>query len=63
MGIFWDLMQQSAIQEQDKKTASLTDRVSFLEKELRETQLLLQKTLVALEKHVEQDINGDGKLG
>ncbi|PQJ78813.1 hypothetical protein [Polaribacter porphyrae] len=63
MGIFWDLMQQSAIEKQSKKADNLEDRVSFLEKELKETKTLLRKTLLELEKHLNKDIDGDGISG
>ena len=63
MGIFWDLIQQSAIQDQEDKTKSLEERVEQLEQELATTKTLLHKTLVALETHLVKDIDGDGKTG
>jgi len=63
MGIFWDLMQESKIQEQKAQAESLEERVVTLEHELAKTKELLGKTLVALEKHVGQDIDGDGIAG
>lgn len=63
MGLFWDLIQQSKINEQGEKAANLAQRVAQLENELSETKQLLRKTLLTLEKHVGQDIDGDGKLG
>jgi hypothetical protein len=63
MGFFWDLIQQSAIQEQSEKSNSLEERVLILEKELNNTKMLLRKTLLVLEKHLGKDIDGDGKLG
>ncbi len=63
MGIFWDLIQQSEIQEQSKKAKNLEERVLVLEKELSETKTVLKKTLMALESYLEKDINGDGKTG
>lgn len=63
MGIFWDLIQQSEIQEQSKKAKNLEERVLQLENELASTKNLLKKTLVALENHLLKDIDGDGKLG
>jgi predicted HTH domain antitoxin len=63
MGIFWDLIQQSEIQEQSEKAKSLEEKVSILEKELNATKILLRKTLVTLENHLGKDIDGDGKLG
>ena len=63
MGLFWDLIQESKIQDQQKKADSLEERVTELENELRATRSLLQKTLIALEEHVGKDIDGDGVTG
>ena len=63
MGIFWDLLQQSEIQEQGEKAKKLEDRVLQLENELADTKKVLRKTLVALENYLKTDIDGDGKLG
>ncbi len=63
MGIFWDLLQEDELKKQQKQADSLVDRVLQLETELDATKILLRKTLEALEKHVEIDIDGDGKLG
>lgn len=63
MGIFWDLMQQSKIEEQQAKADSLEDQVAQLEAELADVKDLLRKTLIALEEHINVDIDGDGKTG
>ncbi|WP_339658784.1 hypothetical protein [uncultured Polaribacter sp.] len=63
MGFFWDLIQQTAIQEQSEKSEKLEDRVTNLEKELLETKSILRKTLVALEKHLGKDIDNNKKIG
>lgn len=63
MGLFWDLIQQSQIEEQKNQANSLEDRVAYLENELHETQVLLIKTLKALEREIGQDIDGDGVAG
>tara|TARA_B100000745_G_scaffold228418_1_gene152989 strand:+ start:278 stop:469 length:192 start_codon:yes stop_codon:yes gene_type:complete len=63
MGIFWDLIQQDELEKQQKQANSLEDRVEQLEKDLSATRTLLKKTLVALETHIVQDIDGDGKMG
>ena len=63
MGIFWDLIQQDELQKQEEKANSLEDRVEQLEKDLAATRTLLRKTLAALEMHLTQDIDGDGKMG
>ena len=63
MGMFWDLIQQSEIEEQKDKAVSLEQRVLFLEQELEKTRLLLIKTLHLLEEQIGKDIDGDGKVG
>lgn len=63
MGIFWDLMQQDQIEDQKEKANSLEERVEILETQLAKTHALLIKTLHVLEKHVNQDIDMDGKIG
>jgi len=63
MGIFWELLQEDKLQKQQEHAESLEDRVAILETELQRTQDLLSKTLMALEKHIDQDIDGDGKKG
>ena len=63
MGIFWDLLQEDKLQQQQAQADSLEERVVHLEDELKKTRSLLEKTLVALEEHIGEDIDGDGKLG
>lgn len=63
MGVFWNLIQQSQISKQYHKSQSLEQRVTNLEKELKNTQELLIKTLKVLEEYTSQDIDGDGKIG
>lgn len=63
MGIFWDLLQQDELEKQQKQAETLEDRVGHLESELEKTRVLLKKTLVALETHISEDIDGDGKMG
>ncbi len=63
MGLFFDLMQQSMLDDQRKKADSIEDRVELLEKELKQTRALLLKTLHILEEHVGKDIDGDGITG
>ncbi len=61
--MFWDLIQQSEIEEQKEKAVSLEQRVLYLEEELEKTRLLLIKTLHLLERELGKDIDGDGKVG
>ena len=63
MGIFWDLIQQDELEEQQKQADSIEEKVALLEEELNKTKTLLKKTLAALETHITQDIDGDGKMG
>jgi len=63
MGLFWDLLQQSAIDEQQLRSETLEKRVEILEEELVKTQKMLYKTLQILEEYTNKDIDGDGKIG
>ncbi|WP_223032872.1 hypothetical protein [Hanstruepera marina] len=63
MGIFWDLLQQDELEKQQAQANSVEERVKQLEEELASTKALLKKTLIALETHLVQDIDGDGKAG
>jgi hypothetical protein len=63
MGLFWDLIQQSQIQDHKSKAETLEIRVRNLELELANTRELLIKTLKILEMQSGRDINGDGKIG
>ncbi|MBO3116085.1 hypothetical protein J4050_04965 [Winogradskyella sp. DF17] len=63
MGLFWDLIQQSEIEEQKGKAESLEERVVVLEEDLKKTKALLLKTLKLLEERSGTDINDDGQIG
>ena len=63
MGVFWDLLQQSEINKQRRKAASLEDRVADLERELRETRELLHRLVQRLEQGLGEDLDRDGKIG
>lgn len=63
MGLFWDLVQQSEIEEQKGKAESLEERVKLLETDLQKTKDLLLKTLKVLEQRSGTDINDDGQIG
>ena len=63
MGIFWDLLQQDELEKQQKQANSVEERVNQLETELANTKAFLKKTLIALETHLSQDIDGDGITG
>ena len=59
LGIFRDLLQQDELEKQQEQTDSVEDRVKFLEEDLAQT----KATLIALETHLTQDIDDDGKMG
>ena len=63
MGLFWDLIQQSQISDAKRHVSSVDDRLSRLELELRETQLLLHEALKRLEATIGEDLNRDGRVG
>ena len=63
MGLFWDLMQQSQISDQQQASTSLEQRVTALEARLSETEQLQRRLLIIFEDHFGQDIDGDGQIG
>jgi hypothetical protein len=63
MGLFWDLLQQRQIDEQIDHTGSLESRVQRLERELTRTRELLTEALLRLERHLDKDLNADGRIG
>ena len=63
MGLFWDLIQQSQISEQQSRATNLEDRVARLEAELTRTKQSIVDLLKILEKHFGEDINKDGEIG
>ena len=63
MGLFWDLIQQSQISDQQDRSASLEQRVGMLETELAATKKTLHQLVVILEKEYGKDIDGDGRIG
>ena len=63
MGLFWDLIQQNQISEQRSRTASVEDRLAWLETELSRTQETMRLLLQRLETHLGEDIDRDGSVG
>jgi hypothetical protein len=57
MGLFWDLIQQSQISDQENATQSLEERVASLETQLYETRILQRRLLEVLEKHFNRDLD------
>jgi hypothetical protein len=62
MGLFWDLFQQSQLSRHAERSGALEQRVIYLEDELRRTQEILHETIGRLERHVGQDLDGDGRI-
>jgi hypothetical protein len=63
MGLFWDLIQQSQISNQQSATSSLEERLARLENQVREMQQLQLSLLKTLETNFGRDIDGDGQVG
>ena len=63
MGLFWDLLQQSQISDQKRKSETLDTRVADLERQLVDTRRTLHALVVLLEERFGQDIDGDGRIG
>jgi len=63
VGLFWDLIQQSQISQQQSRAASLEERVAGLEHELRLTQETVHTLLQRLEELIGEDLDRDGSVG
>ena len=63
MGLFWDLYQQSQLSDHAERAGTLESRVAELEKELRQTQVLLRAVIGRLEEKLGTDLDHDGKIG
>lgn len=63
MGLLWDLIQHNQISNQRSRTESMEARVMQLERELEDTRRTLQTLMERLEKHFDEDIDGDGRVG
>jgi len=63
MGLFWDLYQQSQLSDHSERAGTLEVRVANLEKELRQTQVLLRAVIGRLEEKLGTDLDHDGKVG
>ena len=63
MGLFWDLLQESKINEHSKKAATLEARVAQLEEDLDQMRRVFGETLRRLERTVKADLDGDGSIG
>jgi hypothetical protein len=63
MGFLWDIIQHGQISEQSSRADSLERRVERLEEELLKTRRLLLEALERIEKHLQTDVDGDGRVG
>jgi hypothetical protein len=63
MGLFWDLIQQGQISNQQDRAQSLEQRVGQLEQRVERQQQLILKLLQRLEETLVEDIDGDGRVG
>jgi chaperonin cofactor prefoldin len=63
MGLIWDLIQHSQIQDAHSKASTLETRVARLEDEVRRTNETLVRLLKALERRFGDDLDGDGRVG
>ncbi|MHC4780660.1 MAG: hypothetical protein ACYTFG_18985 [Planctomycetota bacterium] len=63
MGLFWDLIQQNQISNQQRQSENLDQRVAWLEREVDRQNELINRLLDVLEKRFGQDIDGDGRIG
>lgn len=63
MGLIWDLVQHSQINDARDHAASLEQRVVRLEDELRRTNESFVRLLQALERRFGEDLDGDGRVG
>ena len=62
MGLFWDLLQQGQIADQEERAATLEGRVAILEAQIRGTNKLLRTVIQRLEEHLRVDLDRDGKV-
>jgi hypothetical protein len=63
MGFFWDLMQQSKLNEHENRAETLERRVAWLEAELGRTRTLLRDVIARLEERFGEDLDRDGRVG
>jgi uncharacterized protein involved in exopolysaccharide biosynthesis len=63
VGFFWDLLQQSELNAQARRAGTLEERVTELERDLRETRELLHRLVKRLEEGLGEDLNRDGRVG
>jgi hypothetical protein len=62
MGVFWDLLQQSQIDEHSERADTLEGRVALLEAQVRGLTKLFRTVIERLEQHLHVDLDADGKV-
>ncbi len=63
MGLFWDLIQQGQISEQEERASGLEAQVDHLDRRMNKMEQLFQEVLQRLEKALGEDLDRDGKIG
>ncbi len=63
MGLFWDLYQQSQINRQGERAATMEQRMEFVERDVQDMRRLLRDVIQRLEQHVGVDLDKDGRVG
>ncbi len=63
ISLFWDLIQDSDIKKQRKRTKTVETRMEALEKEVDDLRRIVHTLLQRLETQLGQDLNQDGKVG
>jgi hypothetical protein len=63
VGLFWDLIQQSQIDQHARQATTLEERVRDLEREMDDMRRLLGALLHRLEEQIGEDLDRDGRIG
>ncbi len=63
MGLFWDLIQQGQISDQQERASSLEAQVDYLDRRMDKMEQLFLEVLRRLEKALGEDLDRDGKIG
>ena len=63
MGLFWDLLQESKLNDHEARAGNLEQRMAALEAELAQTRKILGEALRRLETKFETDLDNDGRIG
>ena len=63
MSLIWDLIQQGQLQENERRTGSMEERIHVLETELQRTNRTLLDLMRLLESKFGEDLDRDGRVG